>query len=385
MALDFTFLTKEQIWGDAYGNGQLDVIEKYGKLVAPTDLTILLNGDMYDGNDNRTSEGETTCSYWSASPSEFECASYIKHEGIMARGTLMRRDISVRPILPSSETANLIPSNRKMGVNGIEIVEYGEYPQTVTDEETRERLERLYEYEDDSLRPTGKSYTFDAINPNEDYDAAFKARSCPEYELDGERYIRILVRSSNRYRPLSIREQVDEDGGPYWVKVQPIEWLADPTGVWVSKKCLFAGIPFDTKEKYDGNFQNTSLKKYLDTYFTKDIETHEMTQEREKQKMLKGLSEQLAEISDLEKVKVTLTPARTPERTEALARIMRVRKAKALLSKAAQKAHKEGDKKTLQEIVEMAKPYAAREAAVLNKFHLKRAERRAARSKKDRE
>ena len=96
------------------------------------------------------------------------------------------------------------------------------------------------------------------------------------------------------------------------------------------------------------------------------------------------LKKKLAEISDLEKVKRTVTPARTPERTETLVRITRVRKAKALLSKAAQKAHKEGDMEILQEIVEIAKPYAAREAVVRDKFHHRQAARRAARAKKDR-
>ena len=54
------------------------------------------------------------------------------------------------------------------------------------------------------------------------------------------------------------------------------------------------------------------------------------------------LNAKLAEINDLEKIKKTITPANTPERTEALARIMRVRRAKEILSKAAQKAYKEG-------------------------------------------
>ena len=106
-------------------------------------------------------------------------------------------------------------------------------------------------------------------------------------------------------------------------------------------------------------------------------EQQEKTQrQQDKKKNFKNLKEKLAEISDLEKVKETITPARTPERTDILARIMRVRKAKSLLSKAAQKAHKEGDKQTLQEIVEIAKPFAAREAVVRDKFSQRQAARR---------
>ena len=95
--------------------------------------------------------------------------------------------------------------------------------------------------------------------------------SVPEYEMDGKRYIRVLGRpSDSQYSTLSTREQV-KDGKPYWVEVQPIEWLMDESGWMIAKKCLFAGIQFDTKKKYDGDFSKTFMKHYLDTYFAKEM------------------------------------------------------------------------------------------------------------------
>ena len=120
----------------------------------------------------------------------------------------------------------------------------------------------------------------------------------------------------------------------------------------------------------------------MDTYFAKEIGHEKIIKQKA---IIKGLSEKLAEISDLEKVKKTVKPARIPERTEQLARITRVRRAKESLSGAAQKAHKEGDQKTLQEIMELARPFAVREAVVRDKFHQRQVARRAARAKKDRE
>ena len=70
----------------------------------------------------------------------------------------------------------------------------------------------------------------------------------------------------------------------------------------VAKKCLFAGIQFDTKEKYDGDFSKTSMKHYLDTYFAKEIEPV-TTIERTKSK--KGLTALLSsqEREEIEKDK----------------------------------------------------------------------------------
>ena len=368
MALDFTLLTKEQIWGDDDGNGQLDVMKKYGIRVAPTDLTIIL-GCLVSGGDYHTSENDLAGYSWSASSYPHGPAYCVDVGGYQSSNPADVRIVQVRPALFPSGASKINPSGEKTLKSGIRVVEYGEYPQTVVDEHTFLELERGYNLK--SIYPTGKNYTFDSVGRKE-CGTSFKAETYPEYKLDGKKYIRVLGRPCSIPSKLSTGEQVKE-GKAYWVEVQPIEWLMDPSGWMISKKCLFAGIQFDTKEKYDGDFSKTFMKQYLDTYFAKEIEPSKVI-DRE---MLKGLSEKLAEINDLEKLKTMVTPARTPERTDILARITRVRKAKSLLSKAAQKAHKEGDEKTLQEIIEMAKPYAAREAVVRDKFHQRQAERRA--------
>ena len=259
---EFTFLTEEQIWGD----DALNVIKNYGKKVAPTDLTVILGGYMTAGG-NRTSEDDLTCSSWSASSHKNEDVRCVFYEGDEGWTDTQERRISARPALPPSEASKISPSEER-AIDGIRVAEYGEYPQTVADERTSRKLERLHDSR--SLRPTGKNYTFDSVGLK-DYDTPFKATSFSEYEMDGKRYIRVPGRPADGDSKLSTGEQVKVEK-PYWVEVQPIEWLMDRSGTMVAKKCLFAGIQFDTKSSYDGDFSKTSMKHYLDTYFAKEME-----------------------------------------------------------------------------------------------------------------
>jgi len=363
MALKFTLLTSEQV-----DDNGLDVIRQYGRATAATDLAVLLGGKLTEYG-HRNIEGDLNCFNWIASAGQDGLTVYNIDNALCVEGGDLRY-FSARPVLAPEETAKITPTATKKGIKDIEIVEYGEYPQTVADKQTSQELEKLFRAQ--SLRKTGKSYTFDATRLD-GYMEGFKPYNCPEFEYKGQKYICIHARDADHHhRYLSNGEYLEfpyfEN---YWVRVEPIEWLKDPSGTWVSKKCLFSGIRFDTRERYDGDFSRAFMKYYLDTYFARDMISSEH------QTYMQGLKEKLSEISDLEKVKAAVKPARTPERTDTLARIMRVRKAKALLSKAAQKADREGDQEMLQEIVEMAKPYAARAAAIRNKFNLKRAERRA--------
>ena len=269
--MNSTFLKGYLIWGD----DALEVMKRYGVRVAPTDLTVILGGRMTAGDD-RTSEGDLTCASWSASSNEYGNVRCVNYKGDIYWNYTNSRKISARPALPQKEASKISPSIAR-AIAGIRVAEYGEYPQTVADERTSNKLESLYE--SGSLRPTGKNYTFDSVGLT-DYDASFKATSFSEYEMDGKRYIRVPGRPADDDSKLSTGEQV-EKGKPYWVEVQPIEWLMDRSGTMVAKKCLFAGIQFDTKSSYDGDFKGTSMKHYLDTYFAKEMQPLERTNIRE--------------------------------------------------------------------------------------------------------
>lgn len=288
--MDFTFLKEDQIWGD----GALEVMKSYGTKVAPTDLAVILgsfrtsDGYMTSCAD-RTFEDDLTCFSWSASPDGAWGVRCVRFPGDKGYARAPVRDVSARPALPPSEASRISPS--EVGaIAGIRVAEYGEYPQTAADKRTSERLEELHSSK--SLLPTGKNYTFDSVGLTDDR-TDFKATSFSEYEMGGKRYIRVPGRPAICGIKLPTGEQVKE-GKPYWVQVQPIEWLMDRSGTMVAKKCLFAGIQFNTEVRYDGDFSKTFMKHYLDTYFAKEMEPTERIAARTVSKEgTKKLEEQL--------------------------------------------------------------------------------------------
>lgn len=122
------------------------------------------------------------------------------------------------------------------------------------------------------LKQPGKSYTFDDAGLT-DYSSAFKPKTYQEYEdsSSGKRYVRVEGKPADEDSILSDGIRVQK-GEAYWLEVKPIEWLKDPSGVWVAKKALFSGVQFDSDRNYDGNFTQTDMKRYLDRYFSKEMQ-----------------------------------------------------------------------------------------------------------------
>ena len=182
------------------------------------------------------------------------------------------REAAVRPALSVSATSKISPSNvREMRLgNGktVQICEYGAYPQTVAPESISQELE--VQYQKNALKPTGKNYTFDSAEL-EAFDTGFTPRNHKEYMFNGKKYVRIEGKPCSSDTVLSDDRRIQE-GAAYWFEVQPIEWLMDPKGTWVTRQALFAGVQFDVKEEYDGNFANTTMYNYLQQYFAKEME-----------------------------------------------------------------------------------------------------------------
>lgn len=291
--MEITLLKKEQVIGD----DALDVMKtKQGVIAAPTDLALLLGANV---SHFRNRVGGRFAEWTDDVAGDYLTTSQDDHDdrfhGCVYRTGRISGSVSpcspnsrtgaVRPVLSPEEASEIIPSKARAidriraKIKGVSAVEYGEYPQTIANKRASKKLESLYESGD--LHQTGKNYTFDSVHP-ENEESPFKAISYPEYELDGKRYIRVLS-SLSRYAEeefLSNGEKVI-NGREYWVQVEPIKWLVDPKGTMVAQKCLFAGIQFDTKKEYDGDFSKTFMKDYLNTHFAKEMMPLEHTDERE--------------------------------------------------------------------------------------------------------
>lgn len=261
-----TLLTDKQIWGDDQGKGQLQVMNDYGTKTGMSDLAILLGGLM--GSDGATtSNGQRTGFIWSASSNRSGAVQAVDQWGYSGAESQYERLCGVRPVLPSWVTSLIKSSESKPSRKFVNVVEYGEYPQTIADEEVTRELEEAFSK--GQLQKTGKTYTFDAEELNAD-NKPFRAKKHIEYQHKGKRYISVVGRGYDEDSVLSNGVQV-KVGEEYWVEVQPIEWLIDQSNVWVARQALVAGVQFDNKQGYDGNFANTAMNQYLKNHFAKEM------------------------------------------------------------------------------------------------------------------
>lgn len=261
--METTFLTENQIWGD----DALSVLKEYGVAAAPTDLAVILGA--YLGGSQVDQEGHLSGAFWSASADKdgnVLCATDYRNRNWKHP---LKRGITGRPALPKSSTSiirsNGARPNRKIGK--IQVIEYGTYPQTAAPQKIADELESAYKRH--SLPKTGNKYTFDTRD-HKDRDKGFAGTDYDEYTHNGKRYIRVLGRPYDDDSKTHDGRKIVQ-GKVYWVEVQPVEWLADPNGVWVSRESLFGGIRFNPSGNYDGNFSKTEMYQYLQKYFTPQL------------------------------------------------------------------------------------------------------------------
>ena len=271
--MEVTFLREEDIWGD----NALEVIQAYGTAVGISDVAIALGTMMGSGTKN--SAGVASGLAWSMSSYEYEDVRTVNSHGDKNCDNPSERRVAGCPALPFSTTSKIRPDNvgamRLANGKAVQICEYGAYPQTVAPKSVSQELEA--QYQKNALKTTGKTYTFDSAELDA-YSTGFTPRNCAEYSFAGKKYVRIEGKPYDSDSILSDGTSVQK-GQAYWFEVQPIEWLIDPKGMWVSRQALFAGIQFDMKEKYDGNFTNTAMYNYLQTHFAKEMEVQRQFEE----------------------------------------------------------------------------------------------------------
>ncbi|MDX2113134.1 MAG: hypothetical protein SFW63_05335 [Alphaproteobacteria bacterium] len=279
----FTLLIDQEIWGDK----ALQVMKAYGTKTGMSDLAVLLGGAVSNSSAT-TSDGQWGAYVWSASSDAFGLVRAVNYYGDRGFNNPSGRLLGARPALLSSVASSIRLSDSSpealakgeairgepiRDANGQviwnDVILFGEYPQKIADENITSELKGLSEAQLEKME-TGKTYTFDS-EKRDAYDKPFNAKQYPEYQYKGKKYIRVEAKPDGEgYSMLSNGEQA-QAGQTYWVEVQPIEWLRDPSGICVARQALFAGVQFDRKKKYDGNFENTDMYRYLNTHFAQEI------------------------------------------------------------------------------------------------------------------
>lgn len=270
-----TFLTAEQVCGSdsnilqrLFKSGPVPyALRKYGGCASASDLAILLGAFM--SNTNTDCEGRPFVSYWTVSADNVGRVDVIDWHGCVSGCKPYLRGIACRPVLSPDVTSKIPPEKVKVtsGINGAPILEYGEYPQTAVDKGLCARLDDMLMRGE--LWVGNKTYTFDTVSIN-NYSAEPIFKSYHEYILDNDRYVRLGGRAMYRFR-MSNGVRI-KAGQKYWVRVEPVKWLADPSGWWVSKDCLFAGIRFNPDVYYDGDFAKTDIASYMEDYFAPQMQ-----------------------------------------------------------------------------------------------------------------
>lgn len=266
----FTFLTTDQIYGDS----QLDIIKNMGASCEITDFSILNGGSViesYTAAEGKTRNGSG--SWWTRT----KCGRRTVYDAFYKTtgpsiSEINGRTTGARPALPYSSISG-ISSNGVRNSLGIIEVEYGEYPQMVVDEYQSRELEK--KFKGGYLKPSGKKYTNDR-ECWDDYDEGFWPYEYIEYIYNGKKYIRIVA-GHNGFGYQGAEKRLSDGriikrGEPYWIEVEPIKWLVDERAdIALSKRIIFAGIQFDRRKKYRGNFRRTGIKQFMDKYFSKEI------------------------------------------------------------------------------------------------------------------
>ena len=270
---DLTLLSEGQIWVNS-SESRLEVIRKYGIKSAITDLCVLTGSYLCEDTDYNIDEDRSLTGriswFWTRSDDGDNNVRAVHRFGCMGSSHRYGRSGAVRPALQSSVIFSQIFPNRVMGYNGIEEVEYGEYPQNAADSRMQNILESEYNR---GMNKTGRSYTFDSVK-YDDYDTGFKPVTYEEYEYQGKKYIRIKANSDFCGDKFMLSNGVQYRDGDYvWVEVSPVKWLIDDkTGILISKKGLVSGIRFLNKStNYKGDFSKTEMKEYLDRYMSKEL------------------------------------------------------------------------------------------------------------------
>ena len=145
--------------------------------------------------------------------------------------------LSVRPVLKSDNLEELIKNLKITYENGVEVVEYGQYPD----------LEVQFNIPNNvNLKPTGKKYYYYKFGKGK-----FNLREYLEYEYNGEKYV-------NR-----------EDK---YYKVKPVKFYVDrENSMLISKDVLFPSPINLDNPNYNGEFETSQLYDFLNNEFIKAL------------------------------------------------------------------------------------------------------------------
>lgn len=264
---DITFLTADQI------ENYLDVnygIENITAQAAITDFAITLGGKFSSNqfvHDNNTLDNRAGA-YWTKSSSDDNGVIISEYGQITEGYHVTDKNIGTRLVLPYSfieeNSKNLLPQKNEYDILEIN---YGYYPNQAPQKELQQLLEEKLENKE--INKLEQTITVCTRDDNTD----FSKEELAVYEYNHKLYTRVFVNTSTSNNSIILSNNEEyEDWDAVWLEISPIKWLVDTDKkIAVTKNIIFAGIPFNNNQIYKGDFNTTTIKKYLDEYFLKEI------------------------------------------------------------------------------------------------------------------
>lgn len=161
-------------------------------------------------------------------------------------------------------------------------IELGEYPKTRVSSNMQEELESMYNngYLLGELKCTGKLFT-----TNGDKNNKFLSKQNPEFEMNGERYVRVSVMRTplDRLKEYEDGTSVGMDGFQ-WVKVEPITFRIEnyeeiikgreKTLVLDSDEAILSGLPFHPLFAFQNSllWQNSLIRAFMNSAKTSEMD-----------------------------------------------------------------------------------------------------------------
>ncbi len=266
--------------------------------VSATDYAHMNNAYLY--KEHKTLTNKRAASIWLRSAGSKNTAKYLVGNGSWFVFCTHVRNVGVCPslhyCLPSdSKELQQLNVRDVKDANGRIIyhtLQIGEYPQTKVNEDLSDTLESLYHRGNlqHGISCTGRWYS---TNGQKNNHTAYAGKHCPEFEYQGERYVRVVSYPHSQDDVYSDNTPTDKPGTIRWVKVEPISFLIknwdelpqniNPQGNGNAtyfdlraEDAIIGNMPFYPEESDDNSsmWQNSTIRGFLNGIDVRNINSN---------------------------------------------------------------------------------------------------------------
>ena len=227
-----------------------------------TDLTVITGANIRkEYEDLRKVKPRSTLQLTRTSYLDGDGVYYLSSFDHIISGQLEERNYSIRPVLKLSPELFYEITKNSHSDNGVRTVEFGNYLTDAASAKMQRKLNRLLKF--NLLKKVEGYYRLD--------HSSLEKRDIYEYE--GNRYSQVTVDYNNSEERLIL-----SNGKAYkrlsevWIKEEPIEWIVDEkNSQLISVKALLSGIYFLVQRKYNCQFKETTMGRFMESHMKGDI------------------------------------------------------------------------------------------------------------------